>query len=150
MEYQLIYHSRANVDVHSAEIDEILQEAKAYNAAHNITGCLLFHNQQFLQLLEGEQKEIESLFATIKTAKHHKDVSVVSQREVNERLFRISPMVFEVVGRDDLQMVGVPNHEDVDFAIEQPDKALALFAYISKQLRENMKHGHNAVKGPLV
>ncbi len=63
--FQLIYHSLAKPGLTLSEIDAILAKASAFNTKNNITGCLLYHNHEFIQILEGEMDHIESLYVNI-------------------------------------------------------------------------------------
>ena len=51
--FSLIYRSLAEESFSNAEVYQMLSAARDFNAEHDITGCLLFHNRRFLQLLEG-------------------------------------------------------------------------------------------------
>ncbi len=51
--YQLIYTSEPTVEFSSQDIRELLAVARARNKISLITGMLVFCDQQFLQVLEG-------------------------------------------------------------------------------------------------
>ncbi len=50
--FSLIYRSVAKESFGTAEVYQMLSDARDFNAEHDITGCLLFHDRKFLQLLE--------------------------------------------------------------------------------------------------
>jgi len=60
--FQLVYCSEAIENIEQNDIDAILETALGFNAENNITGCLLFHNGEFIQLLEGEKDIVLELF----------------------------------------------------------------------------------------
>lgn len=87
MVYQLVYVSRASSEMHTDALDEILSAARANNSEKDVTGMLLFHDESFIQVLEGAQREVESLFDRIKLDPRHSDENVVPRGEVEERAF---------------------------------------------------------------
>ncbi|MDC6388996.1 BLUF domain-containing protein [Maribacter sp. PR1] len=64
----------------------MLNTAKAFNKTHSITGCLVYHNNQFVQTLHGDKKVIFELLEKIKVDKRHAHVNLVwdgpSEKEV--------------------------------------------------------------------
>ena len=87
MIFQLVYVSRASSEMGTDALDEILSTARTNNSKRNVTGMLLFHEGSFIQVLEGEQSEVESLFEKIRLDPRHVDESVVLRTEVDERAF---------------------------------------------------------------
>ena len=61
--YQLIYQSQSLVPFEKEEIMTLLAICRAYNAAHGITGLLLYTpDGRFLQVLEGEESAVRRLY----------------------------------------------------------------------------------------
>ena len=77
--YQLLYHSRATAQLGEAELPELLERARHYNAEHHITGLLLHSNGYFVQVLEGEETAVRDLFAKIQQDPRHQEVEMVRQ-----------------------------------------------------------------------
>ncbi len=67
----LIYISAAKSFISRREINNILASAKQYNPEHDITGILLYHDDFFLQMLEGPNLALEKLFSRIKADPRH-------------------------------------------------------------------------------
>lgn len=65
--FSLIYRSVAKEDFNEYDIYKMLSDARDFNAEHRITGCLLYHDRKFLQLLEGEKSLVIRLFNTIES-----------------------------------------------------------------------------------
>ncbi|APZ47746.1 hypothetical protein BW723_16220 [Polaribacter reichenbachii] len=84
---QLVYYSITNVIVSDKVITEILESSRKNNAALEITGCLLYHNYIFLQLLEGEKENVNELFETIKKDERHSNVTLIIEENINERMY---------------------------------------------------------------
>ncbi len=100
--HSLVYRSVANESFELPEILSMLSKAKDYNAEHGITGCLLYHNSQFLQLLEGEKEEVELLFQKILQDPRHHSIEVIENDESDVRLFNTWSMAFYDYGQNGL------------------------------------------------
>ena len=100
--HSLVYRSAANESFTIPEIYGMLSNAKDYNAEHGITGCLLYHNSQFLQLLEGEEGEVLKLFQKITMDKRHHDILLIESEYSNTRRFGEWSMAFHDYGQHGL------------------------------------------------
>jgi hypothetical protein len=52
-----------------------------------VTGCLLSGSNSFLQLLEGPRQTIDRLYVTISADSRHKNVVMLTDEDIDERLF---------------------------------------------------------------
>lgn len=100
--HSLVYRSVADESFTIPQIYGMLSKAKDYNAEHGITGCLLYHNNQFLQLLEGEQDVVQSLFQKISADDRHQDIILIESSNSKERLFYDWSMAFHDYGQNGL------------------------------------------------
>lgn len=64
--YQLNYHSISRPSLHLGDLDDILEEANATNSARNIFGCLIYHHNRFVQILEGRKKNVLQVYKKIR------------------------------------------------------------------------------------
>lgn len=87
MAYQITYRSLARPDIRPGDIDEILRVSKQKNSLRGITGCLVFNQGYFVQILEGPERYVKEVYATIKQDTRHSLVEVLSEGEIPERLF---------------------------------------------------------------
>jgi hypothetical protein len=92
--FSLIYRSVAEESFSNSAVYQMLSAARDLNAEHDITGCLLFHNRRFLQLLEGEKEQVYRLFSLIESDPRHKNIEVIQTEEKAERLFNKWSMAF--------------------------------------------------------
>ncbi len=67
------------------EVDSILATSARNNPARGITGLLLFNGRNFLQLLEGEEGQVNALMETIFADPRHSGVSVLDRRGIVAR-----------------------------------------------------------------
>ena len=71
MPYSIIYQSKAQENLSITEIDSMLLKAKRFNKANDITGCIMYFNDQFIQILEGEKSVITALYTIIEKDSRH-------------------------------------------------------------------------------
>lgn len=109
--HEIIYVSLATHEMAPAELLELLDEARVYNAAHGITGLLMYHQQEFLQLLEGERDAVETLFSAICRDQRHQQVYSMWEGPVPARSFDRWAMGF--VSPDEASLRGRPGYESV-------------------------------------
>lgn len=67
------------------EVDAILSTSARNNPARGITGLLLFNGRNFLQLIEGEEGQVNALMETITADPRHSGVSVLDRRGIGQR-----------------------------------------------------------------
>lgn len=70
----LIYKSQLNPSCKSISLLTLVEKARKNNTALDVTGILLFNGHDFLQILEGSEAVIETLFAKIGQDKRHDSV----------------------------------------------------------------------------
>ena len=85
--YQLNYRSIAKSDLEFKDLDDILEESIAENSARNISGCLIYHNNCFVQILEGKKKDVLELYEKIKADDRHHSVTLLWENNVENRFF---------------------------------------------------------------
>lgn len=81
---QLIYTSEANGDLTESAVLDILRKAQVRNQSLKISGLLLFKDNRFIQLLEGDASRVEALFAMIATDRRHRNVIVREKLTVDQ------------------------------------------------------------------
>ena len=101
--FSLVYRSVAKPDFNLVRIEEMLAKAKENNHRLGITGCLLFHDGEFIQYLEGNQYKVLTLFDKIKADPRHRDVELLSYGEREDRAFATWDMAFENFYGENLQ-----------------------------------------------
>lgn len=85
--YQLNYRSESIPELEQKDLANILEKAKTTNSANNITGCLIYHNKSFVQILEGNKIDVLEIYEKIKTDKRHHKVTLLWENEVENRYF---------------------------------------------------------------
>ena len=100
--YTIIYRSTATPGFDLAEVLKMLSNARSRNAEQKITGCLLYHENQFAQLIEGEKDAVIDLFSKIQKDKRHTEVELLKEVETDERIFIDWDMAFHDFGNPHL------------------------------------------------
>lgn len=95
LQYQIVYYSKATKVFTEEELTDLLIKANNYNTANGITGCLIYANDNFVQLLEGERSIVLALFHKIKQDPRHTNVIVTVEMSVNSKLFPDWGMAFK-------------------------------------------------------
>jgi hypothetical protein len=84
---ELVYQSRANTAMGVSQLEELLSVSRRNNRAADLTGLLLYHEGDFLQVLEGPAEQIDKVFNVIKQDPRHYRVNVIVDREMPGRSF---------------------------------------------------------------
>lgn len=75
--FELIYISNAVQTTTQKDINDILQVSIVTNNKLEITGCLVYFDSQFIQILEGSKTHILELYQKIKKDNRHKNVTTL-------------------------------------------------------------------------
>jgi hypothetical protein len=88
---RLIYYSRSALPDGAKPrlegLKNIVAIANEKNRARNVTGALAFDDAHFIQVLEGERRDVWETFQRIANDSRHTDVTLVQFTDVPERLF---------------------------------------------------------------
>ena len=136
--YELIYCSNAHSNLKDEDISDILGKARDFNLKNEITGCLLLHNNEFIQILEGDRKILKDLLEKIKKDVRHSHVMVLAENEIEKRVFEQWSMAYHKIENDDVinvdKIIFVNNFLTLSELIAKPTHASRVFWYMAKQL----------------
>ncbi len=107
---QLIYVSSANVTFSNQELKELLIESRSNNLVNDITGILLYKDGNFMQVLEGEERVINSTLLKISGDRRHKGMITLLREPVSERSFPDWSMGFGNL--NDAGLESLPGYND--------------------------------------
>lgn len=129
---QLVYASRPfGFDI--TNLHSILNDARSFNAANDITGALICRNDLYLQMLEGPEEIVLPLYERIKRDDRHVEVTELVRRPIVMRLFpawsmRDDPVEDWMWSRDEIDKGAVEN--------STPAEVIAIFTRLAaKPLR---------------
>lgn len=87
MIYRVIYVSNAKRGMGESEVAKILESSRRHNAAGGVTGLLVFHENRFFQVLEGEREVVRNIYKRIHKDQRHTAVRLVSEEMAEARAF---------------------------------------------------------------
>lgn len=99
--YELVYTSKATSKTDKNDILDILETAKNTNLKLDITGCLVYHKTTFVQILVGEQNDVQELYALISKDERHKDLVILYEGKIEKRSFDNRSMAFQSLNDPD-------------------------------------------------
>jgi hypothetical protein len=116
---QITYISRATEPMTAEQLLALLQQCLVNNASSGVTGMLLYGNETFLQVLEGEDKVVDRLVEKIKNDPRHFKVQFLHRRPIERRQYTDWSMGFKRVSDNELQHIeGLRNFGERDFNFE--------------------------------
>jgi hypothetical protein len=83
----LIYESEKTATMSEREVRALLRKARSKNKGLGITGLLLYAQDQFLQVLEGPEAAVLSLYDTIRDDPRHRHVETLHATPVARHTF---------------------------------------------------------------
>lgn len=84
---------------------KLLKSSRKRNEAKNITGMLLYLDPYFIQVLEGEEKQVYKSFKKIKHDPRHHKASILYQKPIAERSFSSWTMGFNKISREEAMQI---------------------------------------------
>jgi len=85
--HQIVYYSISEKIITEKIISEIIETSRKNNSRKDITGCLLYYDNVFLQLLEGKKEAVKTLYETIKKDERHSNVTLIIEEDLNKKIF---------------------------------------------------------------
>ena len=85
--FHLGYVSTETGYLRSAEMVQLLTEARRINTSRDLTGLLLHRDRSFYQVLEGAEDAVRQTFDSIEKDERHTAIDVLFEGEVDEREF---------------------------------------------------------------
>ncbi len=112
---QLVYVSNRQKSCTQQEIDDILDACKRNNPAMEVTGVLLYSDNKFIQLVEGDTQKILRLYDTIKKDERHENCVMISCTPTEEKTFPSWHMGSKEFKSNKLSFETNISQEDEDF-----------------------------------
>jgi len=143
---QLIYASQATRPMSDDDLLKILRVSWERNQAHRITGMLVYRDGIFLQALEGEDRELEPIWASIKADSRHWNIVEMRYVPVSKRDFPDWSMAFVNMSGTDFDLTpGYCAFLEEDFS---PDRLRAKPG-LARDFLLDMKYYNQSCEGPV-
>lgn len=98
---QLIYASYATREMSNKNLVDLLEKSRQRNSRQNITGLLLYAEKKFLQVLEGDIKDVEEIYDAILNDDRNMSNVVYDKKTITEREFPNWTMGFRHLKKSD-------------------------------------------------
>jgi hypothetical protein len=116
----LIYVSSAVKPFSPSELSDLLTQCHTHNTSVGVTGMLLYKDGDFMQVLEGEQETVQTLYSQIGRDPRHRRVLKILQSPLAERQFNDWSMGFrDLNGADALATPGYSEFLNVPLTGEE-------------------------------
>ncbi|TAN46840.1 MAG: EAL domain-containing protein [Methylococcaceae bacterium] len=139
--YFLIYVSQAVQPMSEAELEKLLLSARGWNRANGITGCLIYQDGYFMQMLEGRRLAVLALMQSIERDPRHQAVRVVMQGETAHRIFSEWSMGFRDIGKCQGELNFAPwRRRTINFQ-ELAEDAYTCYSYITALAGAGVSNG---------
>lgn len=99
--FHLVYVSYAVRSLSENELIQILMASRENNKALGITGMLLYLQERFIQVLEGNERQVRQLYEKIIQDPLHKKVTVILEGTSKHRMFKDWSMGFKNLSHTD-------------------------------------------------
>lgn len=103
---RMVYASKATFKPFKAgdsidkDVKDILTTARRENKKNNLVGALYYGNGCFFQCLEGNQQDINQLYAKLEKDPRHHELKVLSLEPVEQRSFSSWEMKYATIDRE--------------------------------------------------
>ena len=94
---RLIYASNATREMSDDDLLFLLQQSRRRNERQDVTGMLLFVGSNFIQVLEGGEKDVEEIYEDILNDDRNTANIVMLKEEITERAFPDWSMGFRYI-----------------------------------------------------
>ncbi len=122
----LVYVSSATQHFSEEDLKKLLVTSRENNIKHGITGLLLFCEDNFIQVIEGDALEIDALYSKITLDTRHTGFLRLLKGEIQARNFSEWSMAFKKISAEDFSMIAGyeklhgANSPTIDALSEQP------------------------------
>lgn len=112
--HYVIYVSQATRPLNDPALEALLLKSREWNSSQGLTGLLIYRYSldadkgYFIQMLEGGEREVHTLYDKIRHDKRHHTVLTLGEGEIESRMFSDWAMGFKNV--DDALFDGLPGH----------------------------------------
>ena len=121
--YRIVYHSRASDKMKDSQIFNIVEKAQKHNKEVGITGLLLFISNSFIQLLEGEEKEVKASYQKIMQDERHDQSKIILQGNITKRDFTSWNMGLKIFTKQDIMdLKEINQNQDFDLLKDLKEK----------------------------
>lgn len=97
----ICYISDSRINKSITDFNELIFKAKSNNAKNNITGILVYKNNNFLQVFEGYPETVDAIFDKISMDQRHQNIFKIIDTSIDDRIFEEYKFGFTVISDKD-------------------------------------------------
>jgi hypothetical protein len=91
---QIVYVSAAVLPFSNQELTSLLTRSRRRNSLYSVTGMLVYHEGSFLQVLEGPENGVSTIFKSIERDPRHRSTRMLLEHSIKMRDFDQWSMAF--------------------------------------------------------
>ena len=142
---QITYISSSARPMDQNSLEDILVKSRKNNNEVGITGMLIYHNDTFLQVLEGNEEKIDTLMSKIKKDRRHTDCRIVSKKKIQQREYGEWNMGFKLLSEKDFRTTKIiegfnQDNFNATFLSNNGNIVDSLMEHYRKERVEGIKH----------
>ncbi|MGJ8527056.1 BLUF domain-containing protein [Maritalea sp.] len=123
--FQIIYASLAVKELDQDNMRDLLQIARKNNSSVNVGGMLVYHDDCFLQVLEGPRIAVEAIFKRVSTDPRHTNVNLLLKCEIVDAEFSDRSMACINADGENKSIEGYVNYlEQLEEQVQVDTRAL--------------------------
>ena len=130
--YFIIYSSYSALTFNDEDINSLLHQSRERNQKLGVTGMLLFFDEKFIQLIEGNKSEVKMLYHNILEDSRHRNVVILKQGDIDDRFFPHWSMGFKTVSIANMASLQVDKELDFHDYFNK-SSALELLKILAKE-----------------
>ncbi|NOU60890.1 BLUF domain-containing protein [Marinifilum caeruleilacunae] len=124
----IVYVSFSRFKLSELELDQLLAEIRPKNLANGVTGLLLYNDEIFIQVIEGEQDTINSLYDRLEKDRRHTNIVKILEEEIKQRSFPDWSMGYHKLSKEESNdlpgYTDLMTAEDLRTSLKQSSKAI--------------------------
>lgn len=124
----IVYVSFSSNQLSELELDQLLSEIRPKNLANGVTGLLLYNDEIFIQVIEGELNTIRTLYDILQKDKRHTNVVKILEERIDQRSFPNWSMGYQKLSKEDSKdlpgFTDVMSSSDIRETLKQSSQAI--------------------------
>ncbi|WP_372645401.1 BLUF domain-containing protein [Ancylomarina sp.] len=111
----IVYLSYSVKELSESELNSLLATIRRKNEVQNITGLLLYNDEAFIQVIEGNRETIHQIFDLISKDSRHSNIVKLLEEPITKRAFPDWSMGFRKIDKEqNLQLPGFSDFMHTD------------------------------------
>ncbi|WP_282126239.1 BLUF domain-containing protein [Marinifilum flexuosum] len=124
----IVYVSFSRNQLSELKLDELLSEIRPKNLANGVTGLLLYNDEIFIQVIEGELNTIRTLYDLLQKDKRHTNIVKILEERIDQRSFPNWSMGYQKLSKEDSKVLpgftDVMSSNDIRETLKQSSQAI--------------------------